>query len=191
LDTASSPKKRGAQPGNLNALRHGAYACRKQAAQSGSSLETEPRPGQRRLSLSGEIDYLRAYFYRLALSGAVYTSPEEIAATLRTLSIAAAAITRLIQSESWLSQAVGSQVQYDQLRKASDELDRAVQTLHSQPAADMDLSDLPGEDLSFEKLFPGAELLVRQLGIPLSELAAGIPPFSQPSVKSSAGNPLP
>jgi len=193
---SSTPKKRGAPPGNHNALRHGAYARRLPAAQADETPQEGMALARDRLSLIREISYLRAYFIRLALSGARDYETEKIAATVRTLSLVSVAITRLIQTESWLALACGDQVQYDYYTKAASELN-AVTVPHYNIAVPPDdppessPSDPPAssvQDPAPHSLIPGLNRIARQLGIPASDLLTGLYTPS-PSDASSASPP--
>lgn len=187
MDSSSPPRKRGAPPGNLNALRHGAYAHRTPLAQD-DQPDSAQSSIRRRLSLAGEIDYLRAYFYRLAISSAVQSEPEQIAATLRTLSVAAAAISRLVQIEGWLARASGTQIQYDQLHKATAEIQSAADLLLSNKNAS---SDLLLDASAVESLMPGIQLIARQLGLPVSDLTPGLALSTRPDTPSPPQDPVP
>jgi hypothetical protein len=186
----STPKKRGAPLGNRNALRHGAYARRQPLPPPGAASESAPR-----LSLAKEISYLRFYFFSLAFSAVHEADPSRIAAVVRTLSIAATALTRLIQTESWLAQTTGAQVQQDGLASALAQLDSFVQKSrrvggdpdalepgslpeHPLPDALPAGGPLPESLLENvplpESLLPGIDLLARQLGLSASELLSGV-----------------
>ena len=190
MSDSSTTKKRGAPLGNHNALRHGAYARRLPAPQPGQSTVMTSEKPNKQLSLVREVSYLRAYFFRLALLGIKDADPARINVTVRSLSIAATAITRLIQTGNWLLQASGSQVQYDRIGIAFQdmrEFDERLSLLHKKKTTQEDANDsldFPQEIPPAENLIPGITLVARQLGIPVSELVAGLSSPSQPSILS-------
>ena len=89
-----SKKKRGAQPGNTNALRHGFYARELGRLDPCSLDEREMR------NLLGEAAMLKDYMYYLYNSQVDKTDRHEIAETLRSLSMAGVALARLLQVHS-------------------------------------------------------------------------------------------
>src|SRR5512139_2915098 len=90
------PHKRGAPLGNQNRRIHGNYA-RQPAPNSG--LPIIPN----RLTLDQEISILRAYIQRIALAGAAYADLASNVSTLRAISVAAVALSRLVQAGGWLN----------------------------------------------------------------------------------------
>ncbi len=187
MSNSELPKKKpGAPLGNHNARKHGVYSRRRsrarpsaaaeagpgqppanqlaQAGASASSAASLPPPLQR-LSLSHEIDTLRTYFRRMAISGAEYAKPGQISAVLRDLSIAAVAITRLVQTEDWLAQATGIAVQYDNLETVYNELAALTRKAHPAPPP-----PVPVTDPEAERLFPGVHQIARDLSMSVSEV---------------------
>ena len=120
-------RKRGAPLGNKNRFVHGAYARRPDAVQEPESASASP---PNRLSLANEIAILRAYILRTAIVGAATLDFEQTQKLLHTLSLAATALTRLIQTEAWLSQAAGTQVQRDSLPWISSIITNLTQSIH-------------------------------------------------------------
>ena len=116
-------RKRGAPLGNKNRFVHGAYARRPDPA---PDAESPPD----RLSLTNEIAILRAYILRTAIVGAATLDFEQTQKLLHILSLAATALTRLIQTEAWLSQATGTQVQRDSLPWISSIITNLTQSIH-------------------------------------------------------------
>jgi hypothetical protein len=108
----SSPhtRKPGAPTGNKNRYLHGRYARRPDP-----SSDLEPASPPSRLTLTEEIAYLRAYIFRTAMIGATTADLDHTQEVLRTLSLAATALSRLVHTENWLSQASGIHVQRDEL----------------------------------------------------------------------------
>jgi hypothetical protein len=108
----SSPltRKPGAPTGNKNRYLHGRYARRPDPA-----LDPEQASPPSRLTLAEEIAYLRAYMHRTAMIGATTANLDYTQEVLHTLSLAATALSRLIHTENWLSQASGIHVQRDEL----------------------------------------------------------------------------
>jgi hypothetical protein len=93
----SAPKKRGAQPGNLNALKHGFYTRRIPRADL-TSLDTTQFNG-----LEEEIAMLRLLTRRLIdLSADALTLPE-INDLLRTYCLACLTLTRLVKTQHLLA----------------------------------------------------------------------------------------
>ena len=121
--------KRGAPYGNKNRQRHGRYArppldttspvdspsTAGDDAPAGNPSPVGDSSPASRLSLVQEISYLRAYMLRAAIIGAASSDLERNKDVLRILSLAATALTRLVHTENWLSQASGIHVQRDEL----------------------------------------------------------------------------
>lgn len=104
-------RKPGAPTGNKNRYLHGRYARRPDPP---SDLEPAS-PSTSRLTLAEEIAYLRAYMHRTAMIGATTDNLDHTQEVLHTLSHAATALSRLVHTENWLSQASGIHVQRDEL----------------------------------------------------------------------------
>lgn len=84
-------RKRGAQPGNLNALRHGFYARDLGMMSPGQYSEKEMR------NLLGEVAMLKDYMFILYNKNIESTDTPVLSETLRALSMASMAIARLLQ----------------------------------------------------------------------------------------------
>ena len=126
-DAPTLVRKRGAQPGNLNALKHGLYVHR----------DTPLIPNaEQRAQLSDMREYivqLKSFMRHLYATGMQSTDPAEITRILRSLSLASIAITRLIHTQGWNV----SSHQRDQLLAAIDSLDALEHSLavSAQPAS--------------------------------------------------------
>jgi hypothetical protein len=83
-------RSRGAQPGNLNALRHGLYV------QGNAIFNTTPMERARMVDLAGAIDQLRNYLDNLYQNGMKLKNISEINATTHALSAGYFTLTRLI-----------------------------------------------------------------------------------------------
>jgi hypothetical protein len=90
----STPRRRGAQPGNRNALRHGYYA-RNLGLESPTALDE----AQMR-NLLGEAGMLKDFMFQLYNKNIASTDSAEIAETLRALSMASMALARLLDVHS-------------------------------------------------------------------------------------------
>lgn len=171
-ETKSTPFKRGAQRGNQNALKHGLYARRKSVPPPEAPPESSgDAPTRQRLSLASEIDFLRVQFRRLYVAGACCTKPDEVASVVRSMSMGAVAITRLIMTEDYLAQAAGSQVQYEELDQALQRYTEITKELHQlktppkqQPAP------APITDPTLEAMFPGIHQVAFECGISLDKI---------------------
>ncbi len=86
---------------------------------------------------------------------------------VRNLSIAAVALTCLVQTEDWLAQATGSQVQYDRFDAFFDKVQAiTVETHPPKP----ERPRVPIDDPEAEVLLPGVHQLARDVGMSVSEL---------------------
>ena len=136
--TPTPKPKRGAPYGNKNRQRHGRYAHPplNAATPTGAiSLSSAPSPTgdpapPNRLTLTSEISYLRAHMLRAAIIAASTSNVAETKDMLRTLCLAATTLTRLIQTENWLSQTTGAQVQIDDRPSAIKHLQRVFTAAH-------------------------------------------------------------
>jgi hypothetical protein len=93
----SEARTRGGQPGNINALKHGFYAQQYLKADL-ASLDQASTVG-----VQDEIAMLRIYLRRLLMTS---QQPQDIlaaASVLRTITLAATAINRLIRTQFWIS----------------------------------------------------------------------------------------
>ena len=97
--TNSSPtpeRRRGAQPGNTNALKHGFYSRQM------DTLELLEFDDQGAKGLQDEITMLRLYIRRvLSLAGRTQTLRESLD-TVRAISLAATSLTRLLKAHKLL-----------------------------------------------------------------------------------------
>ena len=92
-ETNLSKKKRGGQPGNNNALKHGFYASRFTPTDR-QDLEDYDFTG-----LVDEVILLRVYIRRIIEQSANLTKLEDSLTVLRALSIASTTITRLLRTQ--------------------------------------------------------------------------------------------
>jgi hypothetical protein len=140
----STPKpKLGAPYGNKNRQSHGRYTRQPLSIPTNPSLPQadlppSASPGEalpaKRLTLTQEISYLRAYILRTAIIGAATYDIELTKGVLHALSLANTALTRLIHTENWLSQTSGAQVQIDDLPCTFNRLQKiSMQVLESLP----------------------------------------------------------
>ena len=86
-------RRRGAQPGNTNAIKDGLYARKTRPAEI-EILDGSPGNG-----LSVEIGYLRALIAKVAMDGLETDDPLERESKLRTVSMAIIAISRAIRTQ--------------------------------------------------------------------------------------------
>ncbi len=147
----STPKKRGAPLGNQNALTHGFYSSRTPTSRPKKPPETPSQPQPPRLSLAREISYLRYYYFRLAAASAHETDPVIIGDTLRTLSLTAAAVTRLVYTENHLRNRFDFRAPPDLLDQVQEEIRLSASELSCPSAVpDASFSELPPPELLFE-----------------------------------------
>ena len=84
-------RRRGAQPGNQNAFRHGFYALNLNDHPAADFTETEMR------NLLGEVAMLKDYMYKLYQQNFDSTDSLEILETLRALTLAGISMARMLQ----------------------------------------------------------------------------------------------
>jgi hypothetical protein len=120
-------RKRGGQPGNQNALRHGFYAANLGQISPRQYDENEMR------NLLGQAAMLKDYMYKLYTTNAESTDSDTIIESLRALALAGISIARVLQAHNDL-RIYGSKTDgtFDQLFSS---LDAA-----SDQAASLDLS---------------------------------------------------
>lgn len=94
---AAPRRRRGGQPGNLNALKHGFYASRFRQAEL-TALETSHFTG-----LADEIALLRLYIRRVIELGASHDDLDASLNLLRNLCLAGTTLTRMIKTDHYLS----------------------------------------------------------------------------------------
>lgn len=184
----SLPKpKRGAPLGNKNRFVHGAYARRPEPAP-----EPENPSPLGRLSLVNEIAILRVFILRTAVAGNIHLNLEQIQKLLHNLSLAATALTRLVQTEAYLSQATGSQVQTDNIPW----LDCFITALNTNSHASKSASLASPEDESADTEPPVADpagtddqlqFLLEQTGLDPDLIASVLPIYSTPGPKLPSG----
>jgi len=92
VDPSIPKRKPGGQPGNLNAIRHGLYV------QGNAIYNTNPIDRARLFDLNHTIEYLKDYIDTTYHNGKKLKDTIEINDTLRALSLASMALTRLIAS---------------------------------------------------------------------------------------------
>jgi hypothetical protein len=88
--TSSSNRRRGGQPGNQNARKHGFYA-------SHYPVSTQSEENPPTIDLQAEIDLIRASIQRVISLGEPHTYHEAID-YLRALSLAVTALSRLVRT---------------------------------------------------------------------------------------------
>jgi hypothetical protein len=91
-----SPRHRGGQLGNLNALKHGFYTRRIHQRDLSGVEDTNIK------GLAEEIALIRIFTRKLIESGADTADLYEIAGILRTVCLASATITRIIKAQAFL-----------------------------------------------------------------------------------------
>ena len=116
----SPSPRRGAPPGNLNALKHGFYARQFKKAEL-TGLEQCDFDG-----LNDEIAILRVYIRRLIQQGSDTTDLYETAGILRILCLATASLTRLIKTQHFLVSG-GEDPLMSDLRRALDEVTQELE----------------------------------------------------------------
>lgn len=92
----STPRRRGAPPGNRNALKHGFYASKLPKADRDALASDELT------NLAPEIELIRVFIRRAAALGANSESLSETLETLRVISLAITALSRLIRTNDCL-----------------------------------------------------------------------------------------
>jgi len=112
--------RRGAPPGNLNALKHGFYARQFKKAEL-TGLEQCDFDG-----LNDEIAILRVYIRRLIQQGSDTTDLYQTAGILRILCLATASLTRLIKTQHFLVSGADDPLMRD-LRQALDEVTQEIE----------------------------------------------------------------
>ena len=112
--------RRGAPPGNLNALKHGFYARQFKKAEL-TGLEKCDFDG-----LNDEIAILRVYIRRLIQQGSDTTDLYETAGILRILCLATASLTRLIKTQHFLVSGGEDPLMRD-LHRALDEITQEIE----------------------------------------------------------------
>ena len=85
-------KKRGAPPGNLNALKHGLYV------QGNAIYNTSPLERAQLFDLNTAVIQYKDYINRTYQNGVKQTDIDKINETMRNLSLAAIALTRLLNA---------------------------------------------------------------------------------------------
>ena len=92
-----STRRRGGQPGNFNALKHGFYTRRINQRDLSGVEETSLK------GLAEEIALIRIFTRRLVESALPTTDLYELAGILRTLCLASSTITRIIKAQAFLA----------------------------------------------------------------------------------------
>ncbi len=116
----ASQRKRGGQPGNLNALKHGFYS-RQFSNQEGGDLDRAETGG-----LQDEIKMLKVATRRLFELAAGCQDPDELVSVLNALGLASTRLAGMIKTQDWL----GSQ---------HNEFDEAFRTALSEVYEELDL----------------------------------------------------
>lgn len=109
-----SPRRRGAQPGNRNNLRHGFYARHLRRSES-SDLASSDFKG-----LSDEISLIRVFIRRMVALVEATDDPFEFLYIVRTLCMASDTLTRLIRSHQALN--AGNSGPLDVLNQALEQV---------------------------------------------------------------------
>ena len=89
-EVPTAKRKRGAQPGNLNALKHGLYL------EGNRIRNTTPIERAQLFDICDIINYIKAYIEHTYHTGLATRDLAEINETMRSLSLAGMALTRLI-----------------------------------------------------------------------------------------------
>ena len=97
MSSNPSPRRRGAPPGNLNALKHGFYA-RNRKPVGGKDLVAAEFFG-----LEEEIAMLRAFIRQVYATGIETNTFSESRALLRVLCLASGSLNRLLLTQHWLA----------------------------------------------------------------------------------------
>ncbi len=97
MPPSPSPRRRGAQPGNSNALKHGFYTRRFKKNDLNGVEETSIK------GLTEEIALIRIFTRRLVESCAQSADMYDLAGILRAICLASTSITRIIKAQSFLA----------------------------------------------------------------------------------------
>jgi hypothetical protein len=100
-----TPRGRGAQPGNNNALKHGFYSRSWKPHYLAGLENTQPA------CLDDEITMLRVYIRRTFEAGGAASDLQTTSALLRALILACQALTRLLKTRCFLPRADQSELQ--------------------------------------------------------------------------------
>lgn len=104
-------KKRGGQPGNLNALKHGLYLANNRI------YNTNPIERSQLCDFSALIEHFKTYSERLYALGMKSNDLAEVNMTLRSLALAGMALTRLINTHNEFSDIRLSSEFYDEKKR--------------------------------------------------------------------------
>ena len=116
-DRSVNPRRRGAPPGNLNALKHGFYS------RKFHPLEITDLDSCESAGLADEISMMRVHIRRVVdLGHKAKTLPQSID-LLRALSLAVTSLTRLMRVQKYISGSGGLE---DDLKKALADLDKEM-----------------------------------------------------------------
>ena len=143
VDPSIQKRKPGAQPGNLNALRHGLYV------QGNAIFNTTPMERAKLYDFTGMITHLKNYFDTTYQNGQKLKKTFEINDTMRVLSSATIALSRAINTQqlttvSWLPDALREKGKNTPLKKIEDYYRNKVQYLDTDLAGGLD-GGSPGE----------------------------------------------
>jgi hypothetical protein len=108
---SSAPRRRGAQPGNLNAVSHGFYSTRFKKAER-TAIENSDFTG-----LADEIALLRLYIRRVVAESLQFDDFAVHLEALRVISLASASLTSLIKLHVALTPSAGDKL-HDTFMKA-------------------------------------------------------------------------
>lgn len=97
----TSPRKRGAPPGNLNALKHGFYSRQLKPMRKDGPIDSGAADA---LNLGDEIAMLRLFIRRVIHMGAEVEDLEAAIALLRVLCLATTTLTRLLKTQQLFGQ---------------------------------------------------------------------------------------
>ena len=114
FDSASKPR-RGAPPGNTNAVKHGLYS--RQFSRSDIKILQNAQP----LNLTDEINVIRVYIRQIVELDSADPRLPALLETLRTISFACTCLTRLINTQRIVNPANNA---LDELRAALEEMSR-------------------------------------------------------------------
>lgn len=113
----SPPRRRGAPPGNTNALKHGYYSARFAPRPPAAPIDLKAS------GLTDEIDLLRAYLRRVIHLSASQSSLSDDLALLRVASLAANTLGRLVRTQRFFAESGGvtmDDIVHDWLRELRD-----------------------------------------------------------------------
>jgi hypothetical protein len=113
-------RRRGAQRGNNNALKHGLYSSPGIYSQQFKRKEASDQNELSTVALSDEIFALRVFIRRLVASSADVTAQGDVIIVLHELSLALHTLTRLIRTQLLVNKEDGTDVENEIKRALAD-----------------------------------------------------------------------